>query len=481
MVLFTLYSCEKEPVESDLEETIRNEIVVPDFLDLTDAKSLVAFSGNSVKKSTAGDPHSNGNLYKVKDDGEVVKVMFRDQNGQPFEKIVYYKDNGDSIVNYPSLYVQEINILNEYFLLIEGSFSYLDISDLENPHDVFYESLLLRLSDGALFDFNDKINWYRSCRYKNRYLYTDIEGNLYYTSTSSNDNVQKLSLPEDGEVTRENILPYNQKFKSYCVDGEGNLYYLPDDLGSTYEGFYIKAANNGILMFDRLFYQVDTDTMKATMYTEFQWVWIADDKTAFAVAGKDSAVYNEPLGEWDTHESGHSVFLKIHIDNSTIQYENHLTNVDNLFENFQWKVDQYVYRTSYQDEIIFMYGNVGAQPATELWALDLVNNTYRKGIIPINEGEYVGALIHDGGEYIFLADNSKLLKISKADFSYVNFLPENQYDIIALSVSEDDIVTFNALRYSDASIILGQIDQDGVVTLTKEDMDEPVTTLVRIN
>ncbi|MFO7933206.1 MAG: hypothetical protein R6U78_03900 [Bacteroidales bacterium] len=134
--------------------------------------------------------------------------------------------------------------------------------------------------------------------------------------------------------------------------------------------------------------------------------------------------------------------------------------MDGISENFAWHVDQYVYRASYQNELIFMYGNVGGEPKTELWSLDIMNHTYRRGVIPINEGEYVSSLIHDGSEFIYLAVNSKILKVSKKDFTCANLIPENQYDIFAISVSEDDRISFNALRYSDASIVLGEIDPD---------------------
>jgi hypothetical protein len=478
-----VFSCEKEPVEpeNDPENVQKNTVVVPDFLDIADSRTLVAVNGTSSKKSSNGNPHSNGNLYKVKDNGDFIKVMFRDQNGKPFEKIVYYKENGDSIVNYPVLIIEEINELNDEYLLVEGTFDYLDISDLDNPQQVYYESLLLRVSDGALFNFDDKINWYRSCRYKNRYLYTDLSGNVYYTSTSSNNNVQKLSTHQNGSITRENILPYNQQFKSYCVDGDGNLFYQPDDMGSTFEGFYIKAADNGIIQFNTIIQEYENDTLFVHKYTDYQWMWIGEDGSSYAVMGKDSMVINKSTGEWDAFESGRNTIVEFAIDHSDLQYENHLTGMDALFEDFQWHIDQYTYRSSYQNETIFLYGNVGQEPATKIWSLDLVSNAYRSGTIPINEGEYISAMIHDGSAYIYIAVNSKLLKISKEDFSYTSFLPENQYDIFALSVSDDDVVTFNALRYSDAKIVLGEIATDGVISITKDDMEEPVTTLVRIN
>jgi hypothetical protein len=483
ILLGGISSCEKEPDEEPEPEESKkeNSVVTPDFLDIADAKSLVVINEGSQRKSTNEDPHSNGNLYKIKENGEIVQVMFRDQNGQPFDRIVYYNDNGDSIVNYPQLIVNEINELSDDYLLVEGSFSYLDISDLENPHDVFYENLLLRISDGALFDFNDKINWYRSCRYKNRYLYSDYDGNIYYTSKSSDYNIQKLSTLEDGGLTRENILPFNQKFKSYCVDGEGNLFYRPGELGSTVEGFNVKVANGGIIQMDNDLYHLETDTIITFIYTDFDWIWIDDDKMANAIIGKDSMVYNEALGEWDDYAAGLLSIMNLRVNNSTIQFESRIERINELFENFQWFVNFYVYRTRYQNEMIFIYGRSGPELKTELWALDIENSTYRKGIIPVNEGEYIEAIIHDGDEFIYLGINSKLLKISKKDFTYTNFLPDNQYDIFALSVSEDDVVTFNALRYSDAEIILGEIDQSGTVTIIKEDMEVPVTSLVRIN
>jgi hypothetical protein len=481
LALTIIVSCEKDPVDGEIDSIRKNTVVTPDFLDIADAEALVVINDNSNKKSGNGDPHKNGNLFKIKSNGDYVEVRFRDSNGQPFERIVYYTENGDSIENYPSLIVNEINELNDNYLLIEGAFSYLDLSDLENPQNVFYESLLLRLNDGALFNFEDKIDWYRSCRYKNRYLYTDNQGNIYYTSKFGDLNVQKLTTHEDGSITRTNILPYNQKFKEYFVDGDGNLFYKPDDLGSTFEGFKVKVADGGIIQFDRLFYNQETETTRSSMFTEFQFVWVGEDKQVNALVGVDSSSYNETYGEWDTHEMGLDRIMDFNVTDAEIQYSSRMMGLNEIVDNFRWQVDFYVYRTSFENEMIFIYGNCGQQLKTELWALDLVNKTYRKGIIPVNEGEYVDAMIHDGNEYIYLAANSKLLKISKKDFSYTNFLPENQYDLFALSVSEDDVITFNALRYSDAKIVIGQIDENGELSITKDDMEEPVSALVRIN
>ncbi len=73
------------------------------------------------------------------------------------------------------------------------------------------------------------------------------------------------------------------------------------------------------------------------------------------------------------------------------------------------------------------------------------------------------------------------MKISVQDFSYTSLLGENQYDIFAFSVSDDGIITFNALRYSDAKIVLGEIDDVGNISIIEEDLETEVVSLMRLN
>jgi hypothetical protein len=78
-------------------------------------------------------------------------------------------------------------------------------------------------------------------------------------------------------------------------------------------------------------------------------------------------------------------------------------------------------------------------------------------------------------------DNSILLKIDPSDDSIVTLLPAGRYDIYKMTVSINNIVTFNALRMSYGAKIIGEIDSSGVVKILDETLNSEVVVLERIN
>ncbi len=468
--IFLFIGCEKN-IPGENEPMIENKIITPDFLDILDAKTLVVMDAGS-KKSLLSN--NNGNLFKIIENGKRVKVMFRDQNGQPFEKIVFYKNNGDSIINYPSIWVNAINHFGNDYLLIEGSFSYLNTIDTSNIQMITYNNLLVRKSDGAIFDFGGSVDWNRSSRYKNSILYTDNAGNLYYSDGAS---IYKVSTSVEGKVTKENILPYTQTFKYFMVDGKGNLIYQPDNY--TDEGFKVKIAGGGI--FDWM-PPIDPPYTDANPSWGTSWVWVSDDGKLRALSETIIEPADEGEGNGEQEADITMSIREVAFSNLSSQFANKI-DITNLFQDFFWYVEHNVaYRTSYQDnEEIIINGNVGTEPRTRIWGLDLNSIKYRSAIVPINEGEYYEGFIIDNSEYIYFAVSSKIIRFSKATFTYESYLPENEYEIFAFSVSDSEILTFNALRYSDAKIVLCEIDDKGNLTVLEEEMESTVTTLVQIN
>ncbi|MBN2699159.1 MAG: hypothetical protein JXR52_10060 [Bacteroidales bacterium] len=76
--------------------------------------------------------------------------------------------------------------------------------------------------------------------------------------------------------------------------------------------------------------------------------------------------------------------------------------------------------------------------------------------------------------------NSSLIKINPSDATYSTLL-DNQYSIFKMAVSADDVVTFNALRFSDGAIVLGTIDENERVAILDETLTGEVNYLERIN
>jgi len=446
-----------------------------------DAESLVVID-EAVNKGTTGNGNRHGNMFKHGKNGELTAVGFLDQNGNPIDSIVWYNSDGTYMINYPSLHVTAINRLTDDYILIDGVFQYLAVSDSANPVDMYIQSLLLRESDGAIFDFGDQINWAVSSRYWNKYLYTDDEGCLYYSS--DRNNVMKLTTYPDGSVTRENILPYNQVFKYYFVDGAGNLYWAPDEIGNTFDGLKVKIVDGGIINYD-VFNSTEpiSGPVPGEDYvTEVRdRIWVSTDRKVHTLRQIDSAIYNPGNNEWDHTECAYWWITEVNIMDSNFEFEEVL-DMNTIPEYLDWPLDWYTHRTHYSgDELIMIYDDPPTEFFMKISGLDCKAGTFRYNILPLNLGEFVSGFVEESDDYIFIAVNSTILKISVQDFSYTSLLEENQYDIFAFSVSDDGIITFNALRYSDARIVLGEIDETGSITIIEEDLDTEVVSLMRLN
>ena len=77
------------------------------------------------------------------------------------------------------------------------------------------------------------------------------------------------------------------------------------------------------------------------------------------------------------------------------------------------------------------------------------------------------------------ANSSVLLKINP-ETDAVTTLLQDQYDIYKMTVSPNDVVTFNALRMSDGAIVIGEISAAGQVKILDATLTNEVVVLERI-
>jgi len=74
---------------------------------------------------------------------------------------------------------------------------------------------------------------------------------------------------------------------------------------------------------------------------------------------------------------------------------------------------------------------------------------------------------------------SVLLKIDPSNDNHTRLI-NGEYDIYKASVSDDDVITFNAIRMSDGAIVLGEISVAGNITILDENLTSEVIDLARI-
>ena len=79
-----------------------------------------------------------------------------------------------------------------------------------------------------------------------------------------------------------------------------------------------------------------------------------------------------------------------------------------------------------------------------------------------------------------VAGKSILMKVNPENDSY-ELLINGEYDVYKMDVSSSDEIVFNALKLSDGKIVLGEIDQSGMITILDETLENQVLVLERIN
>jgi hypothetical protein len=256
LTLFIL-GCEKEKTDNLIKH---NDSKVVSKLDLGDADYLVLKSNNNLKST-----NSNQELYKIKIDGDNIteeKISLLDALGNEIDSI------------FSDFSVYKILELKEGLICLNGSFElYLDSSSVE-PQAL--SSILVRTSDGAIFDFNEHFPSDKSYYLYQNNIQTDYLGNVYY----DNENVYKLSENDNGYL-QEEYLPTGEEYFSFFIDLEGNCYYY------TFPYTKVKKSEGGIATSDtyKEFYCIwntyDNKVM-ATVYDSVGYLSIENDKIKFS-------------------------------------------------------------------------------------------------------------------------------------------------------------------------------------------------------
>jgi hypothetical protein len=139
---------------------------------------------------------------------------------------------------------------------------YLDSSRVE-PQAL--SSILVRTSDGAIFDFNGHFPSDKSYYLNQNKIQLDKFGNVFYDAGNENIEfpsvVYKLSESQGG-FSQEQYLPSGEEYFSFFIDLEGNCYYY------TFPYTKVKKSEGGIATSD--------------MYKEFYCIWNTYDNKVMA-------------------------------------------------------------------------------------------------------------------------------------------------------------------------------------------------------
>jgi hypothetical protein len=308
------------------------------------------------------------------------------------------------------------------------------------------EGYLVRKDDGAVFSLKDvgiPDPYFQGGNYINaKVVQTDALGNIYYIadiiegSKVGTELVKiDISTPTDLVKTR-----YVQLTEGYVL---------------SHEGFDITSTGHAIYKGD-----------------------------AFRIRKSNGGLYNLPNGAWwigldDKIKLYPSTGGKIMTFTITSSFD--VTTSEKSTPDFYIRENVYFYLVRFADRILLLGKGISAGEEL-IYELENPSGIARK--IPLTQLSNVKRVVYSDDFYYVSGNNNSeqpvLLKINSTSDVIADLLTPNQYDIYAMTVDQNDIVTFNALRMSDGAKVIGEISAAGKVRILDEKINAEVTVLERI-
>lgn len=412
----------------------RNSGNVAITLDISDANYLLLSepiydgSPESVEIEQSGT-----NLMKMSVQGgmgTLAEVYFTDADGEWIEN------------NFTSIEVDEICEFTDDYCCFFGTFEC--IIDPIRKEKVILKSLLVRKSDGAIFDFEGYFPP-KGITHLGQRVQTDRFGNMYFISMG----IKKLSPVTGGQLALETLLTRESQTESFYIDYEGNCFYSTGQNQNNYGWYYDKVKlNSGPIIFNE----------QLPLRYLFQ--------------GHDHNTY----GIWrDKAETLHT--CQVDIDDSVI--------IENLAD-IPIPDDTYGYDGLYYDDanntIVLLRRN------SEFGVIGMLFNEAEKKSYYLKQSEELGTvgywLIKNTRDFIFLQsgepdEQNSIYRIAKNEYvkiddenyqlsSPVKFEIPDDFQVYTYDILDTDKITFTALRYSDGRYIVATIDTNGQVAILSE-------------
>jgi hypothetical protein len=436
LLLIIMISCEKEN---------KNNYQIVSKLDITGADYLVLKTSDNAKSTL-----TNSNLYKITIDGENIseeKVRLLDKLGNEVDPLF-----SNFIVNY-------IVELKNNLLCLSGSFEmYIDSSDSELHN---FSSLLVRISDGAIYDFNGHFPSKKSYYLNQNKLQTDQFGNVYYESGNiiqtdyfgnvfyESGNIYKLSETENG-FTQEEYLSPGEEYWAFFIDLEGNCYY------DEFPYSKVKKAKGGIAVSDiyrytHCLWNTYNEQVMVAVYDSVGILNINDNKLDFSFFSSINCteawqyIYN------DTNKNTTQIFSPYVVSDYPLAGSIIFAETLEVFDLF------------INDELF---------TSNELW-VEKISGNYL-----FYSSAYSLSLD------LFKVDLSSYGKVSNVayildKYEIIDF-PDN-LDVKTYDFTDNGEITFSALRLSDEMQVTGIIDTENSIHILSESSDKEYNNLIRLN
>ncbi len=361
-------------------------------------------------------------LYKNTDDGMFQEVSYSDENGQELE----IEGAPDQIEN-----------INEQFVLLIFSGGYHVKGTRFGSEDIAVEAvaeaLLVNKQNGAVFSLGRGHEFVPLSPEGVGWPSIQVDGNnqLYYLAGQST-RVVRVNTSDPESLFRETLTPESDFVQKFAVTSDGTLIYLAETLANARVTRLLRPAN---ALLENL-----------PEVTEF-WRGTQDIFVETNDSTIDKLVDNQGVITFDRYAEQPLPFVD-------------LVGISRLL---------------FADHVIF----VGQGTIFEVENPQKTVETINLSLTKINlarqsqNSYYLSGL--DGSQ------DSTIVRITPGMLGETPLLNPGDFDVGHFDVSFDDIVTFDALRISDLSRVIGEISADGELRFPDEQpFDTNVTVLERI-
>ena len=438
LLLFVL-SCRKE-------EFIKDDypVITTGSFDISDVKAFVLKS-------------SDARLYKITDNSEIKRVKFVDKNMNPIFDTV-------------RTYVTDITFLTRDFIVFNGSF--FSVKDESN-----YPAVLFYKGDSGFYEFPDKIDKSQSFYYSlSTYFQKDNTGNVYFFNLRFPKNITRLSLTD---YTSSDVLPLSHDNLEFLITGIGDCMYRSNS-SPPEEGFFRVIFAEGGMEDFTISIPIDPEFIVEGMenlYKVNEGFWQGPDNEVYVLTSWVKTIQ----GAGGISED-HDVLdiYRISFVNKTINYElistieqNDLVefiSADRLNQYKAFKGDWVHFINKYNHDFIGVNG----------WAFNCKTGEVKVFNLPYREAVKGFDFSNNN---LYLGFENDIIKMSIDTYSSISLLfgHTEKFFISKFTVTNDDIIFFEAVRYSDAKKVLGKIDNMGDVSIIDESFGGEIIKLVKLN
>lgn len=416
-------------------------------MNIGDAKSLfITPAGSSYPSSKlklaskSSDNSSTDYLFKITTSGDIEKVDFLDKDKSELSLGVYHHQ-GDWYEGYFPVMIKNIN--NSHFVI---GFSSQPLTESNSTPWIEY-AYLVRKTDGAVYKLKDV---------PSSNIKTDSYNNAYYIASFNYGNSCRIVRVNLDLMSREIISPSTDRVEEFEVDDSGNLLYKGSANNYGLQVYRVmkrtgnlsnmRDANQNYPFWkapDGKLYYYDYYYTDAPMYITKYSVKNINPTTG------DFEDYGTFASDWGVYSSYN--LNKIAVSKSGVNYfylvdgDGHIDEVYNSSDNTPKKV------------------SVSGMSITKITSINSTDN------------------------YMYIAgkDNSSnnfLVRVTPGGTSLAyDSILGNEYEVYSFTVSEEDGITFNALRMADGKKVIGKISTSGgPVMILDSESDVKISYLERI-